>query len=598
MGVDMLGRVIRRALRQMRARPQERSDTTSQAVAAVAPAVSAPPSLERARSDLAAGRSDAALTTCRALLKDRGDDVEVLVCLGGALCEQGRADEALISLERARRLAPESAEVFYQLGVVEQARGKNARAEAHLHKSLKLGPGQAKALNNLGVLAMGREDLAAAADFFEHALRCDARLAAANCNLGSIRREQGEIESAVACFRDAVEAQPDLLEAHCNLALSLWDSARFQEAKHTLDRLVKLNPDYALAWRNAGIVYQACGAYDAAMEHFERALLLDPADTHARFGQAQIWLARRDYARGWAAYESRYGPINDPRGGPSKQALQPGGLDGRSVFLRGEQGIGDEIMFASCVPDLLRVVDRCVLECTPKIAALFTRSFPQALVSERPMDGVAGSARLGQEVDFEIPLGSLGLLYRPDQGAFPRHNGYLVADADRVRYWRSRLDSLGDGLKVGISWRGGTARTKAHVRSIPLIEWQPILHSAARHFVSLQYTQCAEEIDSVKHALGATVEHWPEAIENYDETAALVTALDLIISVQTAVIHLAGALGKKVWVLVPASPEWRYGAVGKTMDWYPAARLFRQEMLAHWEPVIERIASELADFDG
>jgi hypothetical protein len=190
-------------------------------------------------------------------------------------------------------------------------------------------------------------------------------------------------------------------------------------------------------------------------------------------------------------------------------------------------------------------------------------------------------------------MGSVPQYLRQTYADFPRHSGYLKADPERVQRWRERLAALGGGLKVGISWQGGAVKTRRAVRSLALAQWLPILRAAGARFVNLQYTDCSGEIAEFKAASGIELVDWPEVREDYEDTAALVSALDLVISVCTAVIHLGGALGKPVWVMAPYSPEWRYGIAGEEMPWYPSVRVFRQPRYGEWEPVIERVADEL-----
>ena len=184
--------------------------------------------------------------------------------------------------------------------------------------------------------------------------------------------------------------------------------------------------------------------------------------------------------------------------------------------------------------------------------------------------------------------------YRRSLADFPRHSGYLKADPVRTHEWRGRLHALGPGLKIGLSWRGGTPVSRVALRSIPLEAWTRLFALAGVRFVSLQYTEgAAAETAALARAGGPVVTHWQDAIDDYDETAALVSALDLTISVCTSVVHLAGALGRPVWVLAPQAAEWRYGTRGETLPWYPSARVFRQHESGDWEAVMRRVASEL-----
>jgi hypothetical protein len=266
-----------------------------------------------------------------------------------------------------------------------------------------------------------------------------------------------------------------------------------------------------------------------------------------------------------------------------------GDLTERSILAYREQGLGDEIMFASCLPQLIERAGHTIIECSDKLKPLFERSFPRATVLSQD-----NAAREKVEADCEVPLGSLPLYFRQSADHFPAHAGYLRADPARLAAWRAKLDRLGPGLKVGISWRGGTYKTRSPLRSIDLRDWEAILSVPDVSFVSLQYTSDAEaEIAALEQSSGRRVVHWPEAIADYDETAALVGALDLTISVCTAVVHLAGALGRPVWVLAPYSPEWRYGRAGERMPWYPSARVFRQEHRGDWPQLVDAVGARL-----
>jgi len=270
-------------------------------------------------------------------------------------------------------------------------------------------------------------------------------------------------------------------------------------------------------------------------------------------------------------------------------------LRDKRLLVYAEQGLGDQIMFASCLPDLLDRVGGCVIECAPRLAPIFRRSFPTATIKPQARD----DARLASLVeaarfDYQVAIGSLPGYFRRNWSDFPQHNGYLHADAARVAYWKDRLDALGPGLKVGISWFGGVASTRRAARSTQLQDWLPVLSQASCSFVSLQYGDVSGELETVSGEHQVNIHRWSAANDDYDETAALVTALDLVISVQTAVVHLAGALGKPAWVLVPAVAEWRYLQSGDSMPWYPSLRLFRRRCANGWESVIAAVSVELA----
>ena len=220
-----------------------------------------------------------------------------------------------------------------------------------------------------------------------------------------------------------------------------------------------------------------------------------------------------------------------------------GGLAGCSVLVYAEQGLGDEIMFASCVPDIIAASKHCVIECSPKLESIFRRSFPAATVyAMTPSRNLPASVQ-EKSIGLQTAMGSLPRFLRRNYAEFPQHHGYLQADRERVLFWRDRLSRLGPGLKVGISWQGGTLKTRRQVRSLPLPQWLPILRTPAIRFVNLQYTDCSTDLAELEAAAGISISDWQEVRDDYEHAAALVSALDLVISVCTAVIHLAGALG-------------------------------------------------------
>ncbi len=197
-------------------------------------------------------------------------------------------------------------------------------------------------------------------------------------------------------------------------------------------------------------------------------------------------------------------------------------------------------------------------------------------------------------VDFQMAAGSLPGLLRLQWSDFPSHGSYLRPDSGRVDYWSARLRALGDGPKIGINWRGGSLSTRGGLRSLQLDMLKPLLQRPGVHFVSLQYDASVEELSDFADTLGVVLPHWSEAIDNLDETAALMQGLDLVITVCSASLHLAGALGRPVWGMVPAVPEWRYLEAGECMPWYPSVRMYRQHNSGQWQGLIDQMSQALS----
>jgi len=405
-------------------------------------------------------------------------------------------------------------------------------------------------------------------------------------------------EEAMGMAAAAVERNPDSYEAQLFFGFACQKLHQPERALGHFAAALNIRSGDAEFYNNRGVALQELGRVGEALEDYERALALQPDFPLAAFHRALALLLLGDFGRGWEGYEAR-------RLNPEYQALATGvpewdgsPLAGRSIRVYSEQGLGDEIMFASMLPEIAAAARSCVVECSAKLLPIFERSFPQATVCPRAEDGIA-PVDVPARTDWEIPAGSLPRFLRRDIRDFPRHRGYLKAAPGRVTYWRGRL-SQGEGrLNVGISWTGGVRKTRQPARSIPLDRWVPILEVPGINFVSLQYTsEAGAEAAELSQRHRIQVSHWPEAIQDYDETAALVSALDLVLSVCTSVIHLGGALGQRVWVMAPYSPEWRYGFAGDTMPWYPSVRIFRQPAYDEWDAVIKRVASELSRLCG
>ncbi len=485
---------------------------------------------------------------------------ELLVDLAAAMIANGNPRKAIDCCRKALAITPLHAEAHYNLGTAHYRLREFEAAAASLREAVRLKPDFAPARINIGLALRGLGDYSAAQEQLEHVLRINPTDAEALLYCGIVCQDQGGFAKAIAYYERALALKPDSAEILGNMGNTYRDMGDFAKADGTFERVFALAPGYA-----------------AGRSDYSRALL-----------------ARGEFARGWELYESRWEAEGWPDRADYPQPLWNGEpLAGKHLLVWGEQGIGDQIMFASMVPETLEKAASCALACEPKLVDLFARSFPAARVVAR---GSAAHAELiKQPFDYQVPIGSLARHLRRNFAQFPRHSGYLRADPVKTRAWSERLAALGGGRKIGISWRGGFVGTRRHLRSLDLDAWLPILRISGAEFVSLQYTECAAELEALRSRHGISVHHWQEAIDDYDETAALVCALDSVVSVCTALVHLTGALGRPAWVLVPAVPEWRYMREGERMPWYPSVTLFRQQRVGEWAGVVEQVARRLCE---
>lgn len=492
---------------------------------------------------------------------------------------------------------PACAEKLFDAGRAACLAGDFDTAVRHLNATLEVRHDHAQAHYFLGLAHLNQNLPEDAADCFLLALHFRPDYPEVLHQLGLVARRQRNYREAVEYFEQAIALNPDIAYAHNNLGYTLLnDLGEHDRGAAHIEAALRLQPQDPDIRCNYSMVLVHRGLPDAALAWCDELLASRPDLHEARLNRALAALKLGRFVVGWPDYEARkraQGNTVARDFGFQEWGGEP--LAGKAVLVYGEQGLGDQIMFASCLPDLLQRAGRCAVECSPRLEALFRRSFPDAAIgASDPTSRDPGWIRSLGAMDYQVAIGSLPLHFRSDRSQFPQHAGYLHADPQRHGYWRQQLDALGAGRKIGISWRGGAVSTRRGLRSIALAEWLPLLSLPACHFVSLQYDDDGSESRGFAREHGVRIHHFQQAIDEFDETAALVSALDLVISVQTAVAHLSGALGKPAWVLVPAVAEWRYLQEGDAMPWYPSVRLFRQQQRDAWTPVITEIARRVS----
>ena len=405
----------------------------------------------------------------------------------------------------------------------------------------------------------------------------------------------GNLQPAVECFRNYLASFPNDARAHNNLGVALQRLGRVGQALEAYEAAVRANPAHGDGWYNVGAAHQVMGNIAAAENAYRRAVSVNPSLAEAHREYSMLRLAQGDFSADvWRAFRYR----RDCEGFVRTVSRCPAPLwngeplEGRTVLVHGEQALGDEILFASCYSDLIARAGASVIETEPRLESLFSRSFSSARVYARHRE--AELALVYPSVSYQVPSGDLPLYFRCSRDAFPARASFLRAAPDSVSRWQRALNGLGAGLKVGISWRGGTARSGQQVRSIGLENWGAILSVPGIHFVNLQYGDRVQDLALAMKKSGVEIHDFPEVIADYDETAALVCALDLVITVTTSLAHLCGGLGKPVWILANAAPRWCYMARDSGTPWYPSARIFRQSRLGEWSAVMSEVASSLA----
>jgi tetratricopeptide (TPR) repeat protein len=505
--------------------------------------------------------------------------------LGIAYFERRDLEEAALQLKLARRLRPSDAQSAVYEGVINLEWGNLEFAGAALEEGLALDPSQAHAWNNLGVVHQRLGSLADAARDFRRAAELRPDFATALANLGLALRELERLGEAVGFLERAVALRPESADMHVNLGTVLLDLGDADGAERAYARALDADARHPEALLGLGIVWQRRGELDRAEASLEQALALRPAFPAARTVLGEIELSRGAFATGWANYESRLRAAPGRRLPVAVPEWNGEPMPAGTLLVYWEQGLGDVVLFASCVAEAAARVGRILLDVPTELERLFERSFPGITVLSRLSEAPAKHLpRLGR-IDAAIAIGSLMRIFRSDPEAFPRHTGYLVTDSGRVAAWRDRLSALGAGRTIGLSWRGGLARTGRVQRSLELDAFRGLCGVAGVAWVSVQYGEHGAALVTFEQATGIRIHHWPE-IADLDEAAALIRALDGVVTVCNTNAHLAGALGVPVAVLAPVGVSWRYQNAGTTLPWYPSARLFRQRKPGDWSETL------------
>lgn len=515
---------------------------------------------------------------------------------GEALLREGRHGEAEAAYREALGADPGHVPAWIRLADLLRSSGRIDEAEACAAAALERDDESAAAWHAAGMVLKekGRTDLAI--ERFEQALRLEPKRVQAMREIGGILRYENRIGEAEKRFREGLRLRPDDEALTIDLAQVLADQMRYDEAFALLERVLRRDPGSALALATKGVLLDLTGRPGEAREVLGAALARDPANVDIGYNLAICRLRHHEFAEGWQGFELRrrkHNFIGRYRKFPfAEWAGEP--LAGRTILVYPEQGLGDELMYGSCIPQLAAQAGHVALECDPKLGELFTRSFPQCTVIARRRTFVNDWVNhIEPRPEYQVPIGSLPNHFRRRIEDFPQHPGFLKADPAKVANWKARLEALGPGPKIGLSWQGGVGHTGRARRSLSLEQLAPVLRRPGAHFVSLQYTDVKNEVKDLGEKESISVHHWQEAIEDYDETAALVCALDRVLTVCTAIVHLAGSLGRPAIVMVPFGSDWRYGASGERMAWYPSVRLLRQQRIGDWSGVLEEASRSL-----
>ncbi len=530
----------------------------------------------------ALGRYDEALASHDRAIAIRADFAEAHSNRGNVLSALNRFEEALASFDRAIALRPDYADAYYNRGNTLHELDRFEEALASHDRALAARPDYTDALTNRGATlhALKRYDEALAS--LNRSLALNPDNADALINRGATLNAVRRFDEALIDYERALALAPDNAEAHLNRGVSLHDTGRFEEALASYDCVLMQRPDDAEALTNRGASLHGLGRFDEALASYHRALTFEPDYGQAHFNESLCRLVQGDFG-GFAKYEWRW--ETDQLKDGKRNFAQPtwtGAIDlaGKTILLHAEQGFGDTIQFCRYTPLVAQRAARVILE-VPEPFRELAASLP---------GGAQVVARGETLPDFDVhcPLLSLPFVLGTELSTLPSQVPYLHAPPQSVALWNDRLGAK-NRPRIGIAWSGNRAYENDRNRSVALRALLPILGRDAT-YVSVQKDI---EPDDANFLQDRTIPHFGDELRNFADTAALISNLDLVISVDTGVAHLAGALAKPVWILLPFVPDWRWMLDRDDSPWYPTARLFRQDESRAWESVIARVDGAL-----
>jgi tetratricopeptide (TPR) repeat protein len=534
---------------------------------------------------IVAGQNDLAIEWFAQAIGINPDVADYFSNLATALANRGRRDEAIKSLDRALVLKPDGAELWYRMGLLLDQQTRKDEASLCFEQALKADPLYLEAANASALAHFNAARYEEAIARFERSIELGPTQAGAFHFKGICQLRLKRFDAAYRSCGHALALAPENFEIANNVGLALLKLGRSEEALGYFDRVIAVNPCFALAHSHRAGALWELHRFDEALASFDRALALAPDFAEAHWNAALLRLLLGDFERGWAEREwGRKGAIGVFVERHFAKPVWHGEMPvaGKTILLHGDEGLGDTIQFARYATEVARRGARVILEVQDALHSLLAG-----------LEGVALCLKNGAalpDFDLHCPLSSLPLALATSLETIPAPRSYLPAPTQaRVRTWQARLGAR-DKLRVGLAWSGNPAHSNDRNRSVPLAAMAPLLELDAC-FVSLQKDPRPADqafLDDVRNIIDPTSQ-----LTDFAETAALIACLDLVITVDTSVAHLAGALGCPTWILLPWTPDYRWLLDRDDSPWYPAVRLFRQSEARDYAQVLARVRDEL-----
>lgn len=514
------------------------------------------------------------------------ENPDALCNMGALFISTHRLEEAKNYLEKVIQINPNYPEAHSNLGLIQMEQGLFEEAELSFRRAIKSKPNCPEIFNDLGLNQIKRGLLVEAESSFRHAIELKPDFPEAFNNLGIVQKDINRLEEAAKTIYHAIKLNPNYAEAYNSLGSVLTDAAYNEVAEKCFYRAIRLRPNYSPSYHNLGVLFIHTNRFEEAETCFCQALKLNPNNAQTEFSLATLYLLQAQYEKGWKKYDkSRI--IKHSHDQPDIPRWQGENLAQKTILLYYEQGFGDTIHFVRYTYLVSKLAKRTVLLVQKPLQSLMQSSFPSLNIygTEDIREIPSG------EFDFSCPLPSLPVVFNTSQASIPQTIPYLTVCSKISEKW-SKIKQLSNStlFRVGVVWAGNPKHQNDRNRSIPIEVFTDLFAVEEVTWVSLQVGGKEKDLDKVT----CKVFNYAEKINDFADTAGLITYLDLVITVDSAVAHLAGSMGKRTWLLLPFAPDWRWQIDREDTPWYPTMHLFRQCKAGDWSEVLVRVKKALS----
>ena len=533
------------------------------------------------------GATTEAIHTSKCLLKDFPNSLELSVVLGLAYEKSENFEGALKIYKGIVKLKPDYVEAYYNIGIVLGHQGKQDEAMEAFHMALTLKPEFAEAYSGIGITLRNQDKLNEAIDAFHKALAVKPDFAEAYINIGNTLAQQEKLDEAINAYSKALLIRSDYAEAHYNMGNALKEQNKLDKAIDTYQKALALKPNFAQAYSNMGIALRDQHKLDEAINVHKKAISLQPDSAEFHNNMSIALLTNHQFEEGFLESEWRFKTPKPQVNKPLTSKPLWAGETNQIVFVWAEQGIGDEIMFASLIPELYKKCSKLFVQCDKRLISLYERSFPSDITF------LSNGRVITEEMyDYHTPIGSLARVFRASEKSFSNSpNKFLYANNVQVNDLRQKILKGKNRKLVGISWKTNASSENAKSRNIALHELAPALASPETQLVCLQYGDVSREIRELSKSLNIDIMqvHNIDIRDDIDGLASLIQACDRVVSTTNVTVHLAGALGADVQALVPFATRWVWGRLDDFNGWYPSVTPYRQKRADDWNSVLKSI---------